>query len=253
MMTSIRENKLLKRILSAAFWILVWYLCALKVGKELILPGPFTVLKALSGLVMTPLFWQNTFTTILRIMLGYLCGVALAVILAIATCTNVIADAIISPVIKIVRATPVASFIILALLWMGKNNVPVLMALLMVVTVVWENIVAQYHSTDKDLLEMAEAYRLSKWKTFRYIYVPSAFPGFVSGCVSAMGLAWKSGIAAEVLSQPSLAIGSNLYYSKIYLETPELFAWTMVVVILSLCIEKVIRLLIFRGIGYENK
>ena len=88
---------------------------------------------------------------------------------------------------------------------------------------------------------MAEAYKLTKWKRFRYIYVPSAFPGFLSGCLSAMGLAWKSGIAAEVLAQPSLAIGSNLYYSKLYLETPDLFAWTIVVVLLSLTLERLAR------------
>ena len=253
MMTSILENKLVRKILSFAFWMLVWYLCALKVGKELILPGPFEVVTALGKLAVTSKFWINTAVTIVRILLGFTLGIAAAILLAVITCTNTFADALLSPVIRLVRATPVASFIILAMLWMKKTNVPILMAMLMVVPVVWENIVAQYQATDRNLLEMAEAYKLSKWKKFRYIYVPSAFPGFLSGCLSAMGLAWKSGIAAEVLSQPSLAIGSNLYYSKIYLETPELFAWTSVVIILSMCIEKIIRMLLFRGENNENK
>ena len=125
--------------------------------------------------------------------------------------------------------------------------------MLMVVPVVWENIVAQYQTTDSSLLEMARAYELSAWKKFRYIYVPSAFPGFLAGCMSAMGLAWKSGIAAEVLSQPTSAIGTDLYYAKIYLETPDLFAWTSVVIILSMCIEKIIRKLLFRGKTNESK
>ena len=253
MMTSIQANKHVKRALSRAFWLLVWYLAALKVGKELILPSPFAVVKALGKLVVTGSFWINTLTTILRVITGYCLGIIIAVVFAILTCSNDLADALLSPIIRIVRATPVASFIILALLWMGKNNVPILMSMLMVVPVVWENIVAQYQATDKNLLEMAKAYKLSKWKKFRYIYVPSAFPGFLAGCLSAMGLAWKSGIAAEVLSQPSKAIGSNLYYSKIYLETPDLFAWTAVVVILSMCIEKVIKLRLFRGVGNEDK
>jgi NitT/TauT family transport system permease protein len=173
--------------------------------------------------------------------------------LAIATCSSELLDALISPIIRIIRATPVASFIILALLWMGKDNVPILMSMLMVIPVVWENITAQYQATDRDLLEMAQAYKLSRWKKFRYIYVPSAFPGFLSGCLSAMGLAWKSGIAAEVLSQPKQAIGSNLYYSKLYLETPDLFAWTAVVVILSMCIERLIKFRLFRGVRNEDK
>ncbi len=252
-MTSIRVNKHLARFLSLAFWLLIWQLCALKVGKELILPGPFAVVRALVSLAGQSKFWLNTLTTIIRVVSGYCLGVFTAVVLAVLTCSSQLSDSLISPVIRTVRATPVASFIILALLWMGKSNVPVLMAMLMVVPVVWENITAQYRATDKDLLEMAEAYKLTKWKRFRYIYVPSAFPGFLAGCLSAMGLAWKSGIAAEVLAQPTLAIGSNLYYSKLYLETPDLFAWTAVVVMLSMMIEKLIRKLLFRGVSYEGK
>ena len=253
MMTSIRENKLLGKAISFAFWMLVWYLCALKVGKELILPSPFAVLKSLGSLIVTSRFWIATAITIVRILSGYALGIVTAVLLAVMTCSNSLADAILSPVIRIVRSTPVASFIILALLWMNRTAVPVLMSMLMVVPVVWENIVAQYQTTDSSLLEMARAYELSAWKKFRYIYVPSAFPGFLAGCMSAMGLAWKSGIAAEVLSQPTSAIGTDLYYAKIYLETPDLFAWTSVVIILSMCIEKIIRKLLFRGKTNESK
>ena len=252
-MTSTRVNRRLRKILALAFWLLVWQLCAMKVGKELILPSPFAVVRALAVLAGQTDFWLNTVTTIVRIISGYLLGVISAVILAVLTCRFEIADTLISPIIRVVRATPVASFIILALLWMGKSNVPVLMSMLMVIPVVWENITAQYKATDKNLIEMAKAYKLSDWKKLRYIYVPSAFPGFLSGCLTAMGLAWKSGIAAEVLSQPKAAIGSNLYYSKLYLETPELFAWTAVVVILSMVIEKLIRFLLFRGVSREDK
>lgn len=253
MMTSIRENKLLGKVISFAFWMLVWYLCALKVGKELILPSPFAVIDSLGRLIVTARFWQATAITIARILSGYALGIMTAVALAVLTCSNSLADAILSPVIRIVRATPVASFIILALLWMNRTAVPVLMSMLMVVPVVWENIVAQYQTTDSSLLEMARAYELSAWKKFRYIYVTSAFPGFLAGCMSAMGLAWKSGIAAEVLSQPTSAIGTDLYYAKIYLESPDLFAWTSVVIILSMCIEKIIRKLLFRGKTNESK
>lgn len=252
-MTSIRENKYIRGLLSLAFWITVWQLAASAVGKELILPGPLAVIRSLGRLIITADFWKSTLTTIIRIMAGYLLGVTLAVVLAIATCSSGILRTLLAPVIKTVRATPVASFIILALLWMGKTRVPALMATLMVVPVVWENICAQYEATDRNLLEMARAYRLSRWKVFRHIYVPAAVPAFLSGCVTAMGLAWKSGIAAEVLAQPKLAIGTNLYYAKIYLETADLFAWTLVVIVLSLLIEKLIRKIIKGGEQHEDQ
>ena len=251
-MTSIRIKKLLRGAIALVFWIVLWYLAANMVGKELILPSPFAVWHSFVNLVTTADFWKSTFLTLLRIISGYILGVLLAIILAVATCSSKLLDTLLSPVIKMVRATPVASFIILALLWMGKNMVPGLIVTLMVVPIVWENIIVQYEHVDVQLLEMAEAYRFSIWKKFRYIYVPSVLPGFMAGCVTAMGLAWKSGIAAEVLAQPSIAIGTNLYYSKIYLETADLFAWTMVVILLSLGIEKLIRKII-GGQMNENK
>ena len=251
-MTSTRSKKLLTGLGVLIFWITLWYLAALKVGKELILPSPLAVLNSLSKLIVTKEFWQAAFTTILRIITGYLLGVLLAVVLAVATCSSGLLKALLTPIIKVVRATPVASFIILALLWMGKSRVPVLMAMLMVAPVIWENVTTQYENIDKDLLEMAQAYRFTRWQKLRYIYVPAILPGFLAGCVTSMGLAWKSGIAAEVLAQPANAIGTNLYYSKIYLETANLFAWTMVVIILSMCIEKIITKVIGGQIN-ENK
>ena len=84
---------------------------------------------------------------------------------------------------------------------------------------------------------MAQVYRLSLWKKLRFIYLPAVLPFFSSACVNGLGFAWKSGIAAEVLGRPKLAIGKQIYDSKIYVEIPELFAWTLVVILLSMLLE----------------
>ena len=65
-----------------------------------------------------------------------------------------------------------------------------------------------------------------------------------AGVCTAIGLAWKSGVAAEVLCLPKAAIGTQVYYSKIYLETPSLFAWTAVVIVLSMLLERIVRRLL---------
>ena len=240
-MRSDKVNRITKTVLAFLFWMLVWELCALKVGKELILPDPFAVFRTLGELVTTGKFWLSTLTTILRIIAGYLLGIILGILFSVLTCTFRTADALISPLIRIIRATPVASFIILALLWMGKNYVPLFMSLLMVLPIVWGNITEAYRNTDERLIEMGRAYSFSRMKMFLYIYVPSVLPGLKAACMTSVGLAWKSGIAAEVLSQPKFAMGSQLYYSKIYLETASLFAWTAVVIILSFLIEKIFK------------
>ena len=150
--------------------------------------------------------------------------------------------------VKVIRATPVASFIVLVLLWAPTGRVPAIISALMVLPVLWGNVRRGITQTDPLLLEAARAYRFSRGRTLRLVYLPSVFPYFASGCSTGLGLAWKSGVAAEVLCQPALAIGTALYRAKITLETTSLFAWTIVVIALSFLLESVLGLL-FRRLG----
>ena len=93
-------------------------------------------------------------------------------------------------------------------------------------------------STDPELLEMAEIFQISLPRRIRYIYVSQVLPFFRAGCSVALGLCWKAGIAAEVIGIPDQSIGEMLYNAKVYLNTPDLFAWTVVIVLISLLFEK---------------
>ncbi|MGE4483740.1 MAG: ABC transporter permease [Oscillospiraceae bacterium] len=241
-------TKYLRLLAAAVFWIAVWELAALKVGQELILPAPTTVLSVLVTLSTDASFWIAAGLSLLRILTGFFAGVLLGTLLAPLTSWSRMADTLLSPILRIVRATPVASFIILALLWIGKSNVPGFAAMLMVTPVVWGNTSAGIKSTDGDLLEMASMYGFDPSKKLRLIYIPSIFPHWNAACVTALGLSWKAGIAAEVLCLPKSAMGTQLYYSKIYLETPSLFAWTAVVIIFSFILEKVFEKLMKRSV-----
>ena len=251
MLNSTTKSKLprhLKALISLAFWIAVWFGLAALVGQELLIPTPFSVLKTLVLLAGKASFWQAAGLSLLRIFGGFAFGVLLGTIFAVLTIRFELIDALISPLIKIVRATPVASFIILALLWIGHSFVPAFISMLMVIPVVWESLRAAILGTDRDLLEMAKSYRFGTFRTIKLVYVPSVLSSFTAACLTSIGLAWKSGIAAEVLCLPRLAIGTDLYYSKIYLETPSLFAWTAVVIMLSFALEKLFsHLLVKRG------
>lgn len=242
-----------RKALAILFWVGIWQLASMAVGKDLILPGPVSVIKALGHLVVQGSFWTSIVLTMLRIMLGYAIGVTAGCLLALACCASKGLDTLLSPIVRMVRATPVASFIILAMLWMSKGGVPVLMAAFMAAPVVWANLVEGYRSRDMKLSEMALAYRLGQWKTLRFVTVPALMPALKASCLTALGFAWKSGIAAEVLSQPKTSIGANIYYSKVYLETPELFAWTASVIVLSFLLETVVKKLLARQRGGENE
>jgi NitT/TauT family transport system permease protein len=231
------SHNFIKVAIPAAFWLGVWQFAAMAVNQQLLLPAPFAVLLTLWDLVVTPAFWQTAAASLLRIFSGFLAGIVLGTVLAVLTTSSRWADLLLSPAIKMVRATPVASFIILVLLWVETGRVPGVISALMVLPVLWGNVSAGIRQTDPLLLEMTSAYRFGMGKKLRLLYIPSVLPYFASGCDTALGLAWKAGVAAEVLCLPKLAIGTRVYYSKIYLETPALFAWTLVVIALSFLVE----------------
>lgn len=231
-------------LLPAVFWLAVWWLLALIVGKELLIPSPPLVVRTLLELVVTGAFWRYTALTLLRITLGLLLGIVLGILTALLTDRFSWLHALLAPAVRVVRATPVASFIILVLLWVANGRVPVVISALVVLPVIWESTAAGLRSVDQNLLEFARAYRLTRWDTWRRIVIPSMLPQLAAAVCTAIGLAWKSGVAAEVLCLPKAAVGTQVYFSKLYLDTPALFAWTLVVVALSLTVERIARRLL---------
>ena len=231
-------------LLPAVFWLAVWWLASLIVGKELLIPSPPLVVRTLLELVVTGAFWRYTALTLLRITLGLLLGIVLGMLTALLTNRLSLLHALLAPAVRVVRATPVASFIILVLLWVANGRVPVVISALVVLPVIWESTAAGFRSVDRDLLEFARAYRLTRWDTWRRIVIPSMLPQLAAAVCTAIGLAWKSGVAAEVLCLPKAAVGTQVYFSKLYLDTPALFAWTLIVVALSLTVERIARRLL---------
>ncbi len=242
--TSSRNDRWLKITLPTVFWLALWWLLAACVNQELLVPSPAAVAGRLAELAATAHFWHSVGVSLLRIFCGTLTGVVLGTLSAALTCRWKLADWLLSPAIRVVRATPVASFIILVLLWVHTGAVPGVISALMVLPIIWESVCTGIRAADSQLLEFAHAYRLNRRRTVRHVYLPAIMPLFAAGVCNAIGLAWKSGVAAEVLCLPKAAIGTEVFYAKIYLETPSLFAWTITVIVLSMLLEHLVRRLL---------
>ena len=234
-------RKPFKILIPLAFWLLVWEAAALAVGRELLLPGPAAVGGRLLALAGTAGFWLSVGATLGRVFLGLFWGALAGTLLAFATHFFPWADRLVSPAVRVVRAAPVASFILLVLLWTGRNTVPAVISAMMVTPVVWDNLSRGIQAVDGTLLELARCYRFSRRKTALLICLPSLRPYILTALTTATGLAWKSGVAAEVLCLPEPSLGQRIYYTKYYLDIPELFAWTAVTVTLSLILERLLR------------
>ena len=228
----------LKILSVTVFWAGIWFLLACRIGSDFLFPSPKTVVQELLTLGVSKDFWLITCTSLLRVVWGIWVSLILGTVLAYLTHISRILNTLLSPVLAAVKSTPVASFIILALLWLDRSVLPVFITALIVVPIVWANVSEGIGSVDRRLVEVTEVYRFSMPKKLSRLYVPSVAPYFMAACKSSLGMAWKAGIAAEILATPDHSIGKELYYSKTYLETPTLFAWTLVIILLSLIIEK---------------
>lgn len=235
-----RAILLLRSVAVIVFWLVVWVVLYHLIGRDLIFSSPRQVAVRLTELSRTSVFWQSTLFSLGRIGLGFLLGLFSGILLAIASATSKWFAGLFRPLLSMIRATPVSSFIILALIWMSNVRVVVFIVFLMVMPIVWANLYEGILHADRQLLEMGRMFGFGRFKRIRWIYLPSTTPYLISAATTGLGLGWKAGIAAEVLSTPPLSLGKSLYESKIYLETQDLFAYTAVVILLSMILEKIV-------------
>lgn len=233
-------KKLVRNILIMLFWTAVWQLTAVLVASEILLPTPFSAFKAFLELAKTCGFYLSVIFTVIRIFAGFLTGVVFGVLMGALTHKSKLLNALFSPLAGVIKSTPVASFTVLLFVWFSNDAVASITSMLIVLPIIWGSTYTALSSVDSSLLEMARLFFVPLKKKILDIYIPSALPAVRSSAVTAMGLAWKAGVAAEVICSPKNSIGGGIYSSKIYLETPELFAWTAVVIIVSMAIEKLL-------------
>lgn len=250
-MKRLLKSRIFRKTAVFACWMLVWQAAAWAVGSDLLLPSPFVTARALVSLCGTGAFWLSCALTLLRVFTGFILGILAGSALGVLTAASPIAEELLSPIRSIVKAAPITSFIILVLLYLSSALTPMFIAFLMVMPIAWTNVAAGILSTDKQLLEMARVFGFSRAKTLKTVYAPSVLPHFVSACTAGLGFAWKSGVTAEVIAHPAFGMGKAIYESKLYLETPELFAWTAAVIIMSFALEKLIVSILGRAVKWK--
>ena len=248
-----KAKKIANAVLVAGFWLGVWHLCALWADSDLLIASPKSVLAVLSRQIVTGRFWKSVFYTLLRIFVGFAAAVAVSFPIALLSEKFRPVKAVIRPAVSVIRATPVASFILFLLVWCKNSRVPSVIVFLMIMPILVTNIEQGIENTDRELLEMARVFEFSPRQKLKYIYIPSVKPYFVSALLSGIGLAWKSGVAAEVLCTPANSLGKMIYNAKVYLETPRLFARTITVIAISMLIEWAVSRALKKSAPKESK
>lgn len=237
-------KKILKISLIVLFWIAIWYLLSfvhaliynMDLANNLLLPYPHQVIVKLFKLLFTKSFYISTAASLIRIVISTLLAVAVGVLSAIICSKFDFLNDLLKPLLATIKSVPVTVFVfILYLLILDFTSM--LITFLMVFPIVFSNVYEGLKSIDKDLLEVCNLYKLPLKKRFKALYLPTVMPYFVSALTSAVGLAWKAGIAAEALCPPDNSMGLHISFAKQNIENDELFAWALTLVAVNLIFE----------------
>lgn len=231
-----------RRLLSVAFWLAAWQAAAMAVGLPVLLASPADTVLRLGQLILTAGFWRSILFTLGHILSGFALASALGIALAALARRFAPVFDLLSPLMSVLRSIPVASFVIAALIWVPSKRLSILIATVIVLPVVYAGTLDGIRQIDPRLQEMARVFRMSRLNRLRCVALPAVLPSLGAALSTAMGLAWKSGVAAEVIGIPSGSIGEKLYNAKVYLATPDLFAWTLTIVLVSAGCTKLLRL-----------
>lgn len=239
-----------KKIIAVVLLLAVWQAAAMLLDQKVLLASPVQVFIRLFTLWKEPEFVSAIVFSLLRIAGGFLLAFITGNILAVLAGKHEWIEILLSPVMITIKTVPVASFIIIALVWLSSRRLSIFISFLMVLPVIYNNVLKGIRCIDAKMNEMAEVYRLPWGRKFRYIWLPAIKPYLFSGTSIALGMAWKAGIAAEVIGIPEGSIGEMLFNAKIYLNTTDLFAWTVIIVAVSVLCEKAVMWLLEKA--YER-
>ncbi|MBQ1503894.1 MAG: ABC transporter permease subunit [Oscillospiraceae bacterium] len=233
-----QKLKKLEKIVAVAAALAVWQAAAMLLGHDLLLVSPVKVILRLGTIWREPGFLPAIGFTFWRIVAGFFSGFLAGTLLAVLAGRFHIVEVLLWPYMVTIKSVPVASFIIVCLIFFSSSTLSIFISFLMVLPLIYQNVLQGIKSADRQMLEMAKVFRVPWHRKLFYIDLPSLKPFLLSACSVALGLSWKSGVAAEVIGVPDGSIGEMLYQSKIYLDTDDLFAWTVIIILASFLFEK---------------
>ena len=233
-------NKTILKILSVILALLLWQVLAVVIQSPILIVGPLEVCARLTTLWKEPLFFSSIQFSFLHIASGFALGVLAGLLLGFIAGRFSFVETFLWPYMACMKSVPVASIVVICLILLSASNLSVFVSFLIVVPVMYHNTLTGFTSRDKSMQEMADCFRLPGRKRFCYVTIPSMKPYLLAGIRTSSGLAWKAGVAAEVIGTPKGSIGQQIFLSKVYIDTDDLLAWTFVLVVLSVLFEKLV-------------
>ena len=234
------KNFIWHKIIIVFAWLIVWEIAARIISNQILLEGPIGVMKRLLSDLQTFEYYKTVVFSVIRIMSGLFSGMILAIVFGTFSYKHRFVEELFFPIIQVLKAAPITCFVVLLLIWAGAGKLAFYVALLVTFPPIYFNLLEGLKQLDEKKLEVAKVYRMPLKNRLRYIYLPEIKPYFTSALAVAVGMAFKAGIAAEIIGTPDYSMGERIYMSKIYLDTSGVLSWMVTVILVSYICEKVI-------------
>ena len=247
MKASIFKNKnskeLLYTIISTIVLIILWKILSVIVDKEILIPSPENTFIETIRIVRGPNFINSVVNTVKRAIMGFMMALAAGISLGMLGGFSKPIYYLLRPIVLINKAVPTMAMILLALIWLQSEKAPILVGFVVIFPVIYENVVQGIRNVDVKLVEMMSMYEVSRLGMLKDLYMPSIRSYLYGGLSAAMGLNLKIIIAAEVLSQPKISMGTSFQIEKANLNTAGVFAWSLITIFLAGLLEQTLKVI----------
>ncbi|ABO48984.1 binding-protein-dependent transport systems inner membrane component [Desulforamulus reducens MI-1] len=228
-------------LLSLLFFLISWQFIS-SFYNPVLLPSPYETVQALLQLCISGRIWEHTVNSLFRGLMGFILSVMVGMPLGLLMGINNLARRFIQPFVVTLQVVPVISWLVLAMVWFGSERVPVFVVVITTLPLIIFNVVQGVMNVEAQYTEMAKVFKVNKKEVLLKIYFPQILPYFLAAMSSALGTTWKAVAMAEFLSAQK-GIGAGMSVARINLETQEVFAWTLLLVLLGLLTDNGLRLL----------
>ena len=243
-LSTIKKNRISG--VSVLFLLLLWETLSRSIDREIIFPSLLRILGELQRIVTNPQSWLVIGKTMQRTAGTFLLDLLLALMIGVPAGLWRRVEQSIKPLETAFRAVPTMGIVLLALIWLESETTPVFVSSLIVFPILYRAVVDGIHHVDSRLIEFHTVHKVGAAKTLRHLYIPSLLPFLKMGINASLGLCLKVMITAEVLSQPSLAIGTVFQIERAMLNTAAVIAWCIVVIALSALLDGLVNRLFFK-------
>ncbi|MBN1052786.1 ABC transporter permease subunit [Clostridium botulinum] len=241
---------------SCLFFLIVWQVLAVIINNDIYLPNIQQVITEMIKIISKNDFNLIFISSVYRSVLCYILAIILAIILGVLTFMYPFFKFLLAPINSFAKTIPTMVLVVLVLVWFNKDKTPFIVGFAITFPILYEGIVGSLNSIDKKIIDMMDIYEISLIEKIKNIYAPIIKFHLASIFVSTFSLAFKVVIAGEVHGQPRYGIGSAIQLEKVNFNTSGIFAWIVLIAILSLAFEFINNLFktrIYRWKKNENR